>query len=165
MASDAEHLFICPWVSVCPSWRSVCSSPLPIVLIGLFVFLKRSHGSSLSILEINPLSKVSLPNIFSYTFGSLFILLLLSLAVQSFLFWWSLICLFVFLRESRREGEKEGKKHQCMVAPHMALRGHLAFNPGMCPDWKCNRQLVHSPRSIYWAAAARCLFFLLCPLL
>ena len=31
MASDAEHLFICLWALVCPPWRSVCSSPLPIV--------------------------------------------------------------------------------------------------------------------------------------
>ena len=30
MASDAEHLFIYLWASVCPPWRSVCSGPLPI---------------------------------------------------------------------------------------------------------------------------------------
>ena len=29
MASDAEHPFICLWASVCPPWRSVCSSHLP----------------------------------------------------------------------------------------------------------------------------------------
>ena len=38
--------------------------------------------SSLYILEIKPLSKVSLANIFSHTVGSLFILLIFSLAVQ-----------------------------------------------------------------------------------
>ena len=38
--------------------------------------------SSLCILEIKPLSKVSLANIFSYTLGSLFILMLFSLAMQ-----------------------------------------------------------------------------------
>ena len=38
--------------------------------------------SSLYILEIKPLSKVSLANIFSYPVGSLFILLMFSLAVQ-----------------------------------------------------------------------------------
>ena len=30
MASDAEHLFICLWALCMSSWRSVCSSPLPI---------------------------------------------------------------------------------------------------------------------------------------
>ena len=38
--------------------------------------------SSLYILEIKPLSEVSLANIFSHTVGSLFILLLFSLAMQ-----------------------------------------------------------------------------------
>ena len=38
--------------------------------------------SSLHILEIKPLSEVSLANIFSHMVGTLFILLLFSLAVQ-----------------------------------------------------------------------------------
>ena len=38
--------------------------------------------SSLYILEIKPLSEVSLANIFSHTVGSLFILLIFSLAMQ-----------------------------------------------------------------------------------
>ena len=51
-------------------------------LIGFFVFLEWSGGSSLYILEIRPLSEVSLANIFSHTVGSLFILILFSLAMQ-----------------------------------------------------------------------------------
>ena len=51
-------------------------------LIGLFVFLEWSHVSSLYILEIKPLSEVSSANICSHTVGSLFILLMFSLAVQ-----------------------------------------------------------------------------------
>ena len=51
-------------------------------LIGLFVFLKWSCVSSLYILEIRPLSEVSLANMFSHTVGSLFILMLFSLAMQ-----------------------------------------------------------------------------------
>ena len=38
--------------------------------------------SSLYILEIKPLSEVSLANMFSHTVGSLFILILFSLAMQ-----------------------------------------------------------------------------------
>ena len=41
------------------------------LLIGLFVFLEWSRVSSLYILEINPLSEISLANMFSDTVGSL----------------------------------------------------------------------------------------------
>ena len=51
-------------------------------LNGLFVFLVLSHISSLYILKIKPLSKVSLANMFSHILGSLFILMLFSLAMQ-----------------------------------------------------------------------------------
>ena len=52
------------------------------LLIGLFVFLEWSRVSSLYILEIRPLSEVSMANMFSHTVGSLFILILFSLAMQ-----------------------------------------------------------------------------------
>ena len=48
----------------------------------VFVFLEWNRVSSLYILEIKPLSEVSLANMFSHTVGSLFILLLFSLAAQ-----------------------------------------------------------------------------------
>ena len=35
------------------------------------------------------------------------------------------------------EGEKEGGKHQCVVAPST---GDLAHNPGMYPDLESNKQ-------------------------
>ena len=44
--------------------------------------LEWSRVSSLYILEIRPLSEVSLAHMFSHTVGSLFILMLFSLAVQ-----------------------------------------------------------------------------------
>ena len=37
-------------------------------------------------------------------------------------------------------GEREGDKHQCVVAPHVLPTGHLAHNPGMCPDQELNQQ-------------------------
>ena len=30
LATDVEHIFICLWVTVCPSWSSVYSGPFPI---------------------------------------------------------------------------------------------------------------------------------------
>ena len=44
---------------------------------------------------------------------------------------------FIF-RERGREGEREGEKHQCVVASHVAPRGDLACNPGTHPDWDLN---------------------------
>ena len=46
--------------------------------------------------------------------------------------------LFIF-REMGREGEREGEKHQCVVASHEPPTGDLAQNPGMYPDWELNQ--------------------------
>ena len=42
--------------------------------------------------------------------------------------------------ERRKEGDREGKKHQCVVTSHMPPNGDVALNPDMCPDWKSNWQ-------------------------
>ena len=34
-----------------------------------------------------------------------------------------------------KEGEKEGEKHQRVVASPTSPTGDLAHNPGTCPDW------------------------------
>ena len=46
--------------------------------------------------------------------------------------------IYLFL-ERGKEGEREGEKHQCVVASHVSPTGDLAHNPGMCPDWESNR--------------------------
>ena len=52
---------------------------------------------------------------------------------------------FIYLFLGRGEGrEKEGEKHQCVVASHTPPTRDLAHNPGMCPDWESNRQLFGS---------------------
>ena len=38
------------------------------------------------------------------------------------------------------EGEREGEKHQCVVAPHVSPTGDLVCNTGMCPNWEPNQQ-------------------------
>ena len=56
--------------------------------------------------------------------------------VVLFLFFKDFIYLFL---ERGREREREGEKHQCVVASH-TQPGDLACNPGMCPDWELNPQ-------------------------
>ena len=46
--------------------------------------------------------------------------------------------LFIF-RERGREGEREGKKYQCVVASHVSFKGDLAGNPVMDRDWESNQ--------------------------
>ena len=54
--------------------------------------------------------------------------------------------IYLFL-ERGRVGEREGEKHQCVVASHVPPTGDLACNPGMCLDWESNRQLFGSQSS------------------
>ena len=48
--------------------------------------------------------------------------------------------LFIYFRQREKEGEREGGKHQCVVASCVPLTGDLAYNPGKCPDWESNQQ-------------------------
>ena len=47
--------------------------------------------------------------------------------------------LFTLFFRGGREREREGEKHQWVVASRAAPTGDLAGNPGMCPDWELNR--------------------------
>ena len=47
--------------------------------------------------------------------------------------------LFIFTGRGK-EGEREGEKHQSVVASCAPATGDLDHNPGMCPDWESNWQ-------------------------
>ena len=61
---------------------------------------------------------------------------------NAFLYFLSLRFFFKILRiyfyRGGREGEREGEKHQCVVASHLAPSGDLDCNPGLRPDWELN---------------------------
>ena len=43
-----------------------------------------------------------------------------------------------FIFREGKWGEREGEKHQCVVASRVPSTGDLACNPGMCSDWEMN---------------------------
>ena len=55
--------------------------------------------------------------------------------------------LFCIFREREKDGERDGKKHQYVVAS--SEPPYLVRNPGMCPDWEL------SQRSFGWQAGAQ----------
>ena len=77
-------------------------------LIGLFVFLILSFMSCLYILEINPLSIDSFAKIFSHSEGCIFVLFVVSFAVQKLLsFIRSYLFIFVFIFMTLGGGSKK----------------------------------------------------------
>ena len=95
------------WPSVCLLWRNVYLVFCPF-LDWVVCFLILSCMSCLYILEINPLSVDSFANIFSHSEGCLFVLFMVSFAMQKLCsFIRSHWFIFVFISITLRGGSKK----------------------------------------------------------
>ena len=97
------------------------------------------HSSFFSLFICNLPSQLWLPPSINHLLQFYYICLVIKELLSSITgFFFFRLYLFIFEHRGR-EGEREGEKHQCVVASLMPPAGDLAHNPGMCLYWQLNQ--------------------------
>ena len=129
--SEVEHLFIWSLAICISSLEKPIQVLCPYFYQIVWVFLILSYMSSLYIVDINLLSDKSFTNIFSHSVSCLFVLLMLSFAVQKLLISLDPICLFLLLFSLPLENRSQKILLWFMtknVPPVFSSRSFMAFS-------------------------------------
>ena len=125
----------------CPSLSLVFKFFPDVLVLPLFSHLHEVSFPSFSFQSLCVSFTLKWVSCGQYTCESWFLsILTLCLSIGAFSSWTFFFKDFILFLDRGRGAEREGEKHQCVVASWAPPTRDLACNPGMYPDWESNQQ-------------------------